>query len=239
MKVLVIGGLHGNEPLGLGLHDSLCREPLPNVDVLLGNPAARRLNRRFVEKDLNRVFPGSENGVLEERRAAEIMQQAAGYDVVLDFHNTHCPDNDCAFVGGTDYERLLPIATQLGLQRVIVADYDCVNTYVPGCLSVEISLSSSRCSVEHWRDAVGELAMLENLSQSSVTLYDFLGRVTKDDQARFGFKEWRAFRPLPQSDRVALGLAGSPCPIFIGDSYTPGQYAALVRRRSEIEVFTD
>jgi hypothetical protein len=239
MKVLVIGGLHGNEPLGLELYDSLCREPLPNVDVLLGNPAARRLNRRFVEKDLNRVFPGNENGVLEERRAVEIMRRVAGYDVVLDFHNTHCPDNDCAFVGGADYERLLSVASQLGLQRVIVADYDCVNKYVPGCLSVEISLGSPRCSVEHWRNTVGELAALENLSLISVTLYEFLGRVTKEDQVKFGFKGWRAFQPLPQSDRVALGLTGSPCPIFIGDSYTPGQYAALVRPRSEIGVFAD
>src|SRR3990167_9116843 len=97
-KFLVIGGLHGNEPLGLEVCKQLKKMKLPYLDVLYGNPAAIKQNVRFVDEDLNRVFPGNPTGSLEAKRAVEIIKASQGYDFVIDFHNTHCPDNDCTFL---------------------------------------------------------------------------------------------------------------------------------------------
>ncbi len=233
MNVLVIGGLHGNEPLGLDLVAALIAKPLSNVSAVLGNPAARRLNQRFVEADLNRVFPGDPAGNREERRAAEIVKQGRGYQVVLDFHNTHCPDNDCGFVGGTAYQPLLTVAAFLDLDRVIVADYDCVNKYVPACLSVEVSLSSPRCRTGYWLEQIRRLASLDGprpLPEPKLEpeLYRFVYRVSKAEQRKYAFHGWKAFRPISREDAAKLGLEGTFYPIFVDDAYTPKNYAGLV-----------
>ncbi|HSW66182.1 MAG TPA: succinylglutamate desuccinylase/aspartoacylase family protein, partial [Bacillota bacterium] len=96
MRVLVIGGMHGNEPLGVTLVKRLQQQPIKNVDAVLANEPAIAQNCRFIANDLNRSFPGKRpSKQYEQRRAAELLQLCGGYDVVLDFHNTHCAGNDC------------------------------------------------------------------------------------------------------------------------------------------------
>jgi succinylglutamate desuccinylase len=57
------------------------------LSVVLGNPPAARLGRRFGEADLNRVFlPGPESW--ERRRAAELMPLLDQADLVVDLHQT-------------------------------------------------------------------------------------------------------------------------------------------------------
>lgn len=228
-KILVIGGLHGNEPLGVAVVKQLLQNPVPGVTAIYGNPAAIEANKRSIEKDLNRVFPGKADGVLEERRATEIMRAAQGYDVVLDFHNTYTPDNDSGFVGGEGYLAYLPVAAALGLSRVIVADYDCVNKYVAGCISVEISLSSPLCDADLWIERIKALASDTLPAAPAPSLFRFVRRVTAEEQARFNFKGWKAFKPIADADRTTLDLpSGSYYPIFVDGVYTPEVYASLV-----------
>lgn len=235
MKVLVVGGIHGNEPLGLGLVDDLTVRPLENVDLLLGNPQARKADKRFIVSDLNRVFPGDVRGNLEQRRAAEIMQEVDGYDVVLDFHNTHCPDNDCGLAAATNFDYLSDIAARMNLTRMIrvtgenTLDYDSINKFVPNCLSVEISLASKRCNVTEWRSLIARLAAGDLPAQSRPASYRFAHRVTREDQDRLQFSGWHAFEPLSAIDTAQLGLSGESVPIFIEDAYTPYNYAGVLQ----------
>ncbi|MEK7530328.1 MAG: succinylglutamate desuccinylase/aspartoacylase family protein [Patescibacteria group bacterium] len=227
-KILVIGGLHGNEPLGVALVRSLIASPLPNIDAVFGSEEAIKKNVRFVESDLNRVFPGRMDGNLEERRAAELMERVKDYDIVLDFHNTNAPNNDCGFVGGDQYETLLATATTLGLTRVIVADYDCINKYVPTCISVETSLSSKNNSVEYWRTKISGLVQDDKKQTEPPTLYRFARRVTSEEQNKNQFR-WSVFEPISSPDQQALGLAPDTYyPIFVDDAYTPQNYAGLI-----------
>jgi hypothetical protein len=228
-KILVIVGLHGNEPLGIEVVQELQKNPVPGVTAIFGNPAAIRTDSRFIEKDLNRVFPGKSNGNVEERRALEIIKIARGCDIVLDFHNTHTPGNDPGFVGGTKYERYLPIAASLGLERVIVADYDCVNKYVTGCISVEISLSSPLCNASEWIKRIKALAT-DTLEQKPLPrLFRFVRRVSSEEQERFQFKDWEAFKAIPDQDRMTLGLSdGQYFPIFVNGVYTPESFSGLI-----------
>lgn len=229
MKVLVIGGLHGNEPLGIEIVRALERDPIPNVSALFGNPVAIEKGVRFIESDLNRVFPGKANGVTEERRAAYLMDACKGYDVVLDFHNTHAPDNDFGFVGTTEqYQNLLPIASFLGLKRVIVVDYDCINKYVPTCLSCEVSLDSPEMSVVRWVEKIRALAGLARIPDAQPTLYRYAKRVTRDMQNEMQFS-WRIMKPISETDAERLDLPeGEYFPIFVDDAYTPWNYAGLI-----------
>ena len=69
-------------------------------DAILANQQAIAGECRFVLQDLNRSFPGDiKSKVYEQKRAAELLKATIQYDIVLDFHNTYCPANDCGFVG--------------------------------------------------------------------------------------------------------------------------------------------
>jgi len=128
MKVLVIGGMHGNEPLGIDIVERLLSQPIKNVTAVIANAEAKQQNKRFTNTDLNRSFPGDEKSY-EGQRAKELLELCKDFDLVLDFHNTHCPENDCSFVGEKSDKVLLDAASFIGLKRVIVAGYDCINKY--------------------------------------------------------------------------------------------------------------
>ena len=77
MKILVIGGMHGNEMLGIDLVKSLQENPLENIDSVLANEEAIKINKRFVEQDLNRSFPGVKSSdIYEQQRPIELLKCA-------------------------------------------------------------------------------------------------------------------------------------------------------------------
>lgn len=85
---------HGDEtgslPAAIELLEALAtgqRRFAGRLTVVLGNPRAARLGRRFTEADLNRVFlPGPDSW--ERRRAAELMPLLDQSDLVVDLHQT-------------------------------------------------------------------------------------------------------------------------------------------------------
>jgi hypothetical protein len=91
-KVLLLGSQHGDERLG----DSLIRriklyhpDLLKYVDFCIGNPKAHRLNKRYVESDLNRSYH-KKLDTYEATRANKVLAKIndGGYDLVLDLHTT-------------------------------------------------------------------------------------------------------------------------------------------------------
>ncbi|MEI6481244.1 MAG: succinylglutamate desuccinylase/aspartoacylase family protein [Candidatus Saccharibacteria bacterium] len=232
MKILILGAMHGNEPLGPQVVKAFEQNPIPNIDVALANPPALQKNVRFVEKDLNRSFPGSTNGSsFEDRRAAEIVELCATYDVVLDFHNTNCAGNDCSFVGQDANSELFDISSWLNLHRVIVADYDCLNKYAPNCLSIEISLSSDQNQAKVWYNRIASLAGLKSVpATTKVQKFTFVRRISLDDKTNFNLESanLQAFIPLEASLAKTLGVRSPAYPIFINDAYTPYNYGGLL-----------
>jgi len=95
-KLLFIAGTHGNEGYSIPLLQKLEKEyPKENwgYDWIVGNPRALAQGVRMTEMDLNRVAPGDPNSpIYEKRRAAEIIDIAKGYDMVIDIHGTDARD---------------------------------------------------------------------------------------------------------------------------------------------------
>lgn len=234
MKILIMGGMHGNEPLGIELVRKLEKCPIDDVDTVLANQPAVAANRRFTDQDLNRSFPGSlSQSSYTLRRAAELVEFTKGYDVVLDFHNTHCPDNDCSFVGMNAHNKLYELSSILGLRRVIVADYDCLNKYAPNCISIEISLGSPLMDVWYWYNVIARLAKKKPVGvQLPVETYRFVYRMTLADKERLNLETYQleAFKPLPTALADELGVVSPAFPIFIGDAYTPYNYGGILNK---------
>ncbi len=235
MKILVIGGMHGNEPLGQALVELLAKRKLQGVDYLLANERAIDEGCRFTEQDLNRSFPGnSDSGVYEERRAAYVLERCLNYDIVFDFHNTNCANNDCSFVGEAASQILYDVSKFVGLNRVIVADYDCLNKYAPNCISIEISLTSDRMGLSFWLEKISELIAIEKLPIArSIETYRFVYRMTLEDKAKLNLDKLnlKAFVPIDPSLASKMGVGSPAYPIFIDDAYTPYNYGGLLNKK--------
>ncbi len=230
MRILVIGGMHGNEPLGIDVVKSLRNNPVANIDTIIANPAATWQNRRFMNRDLNRSF-GVNDDSYESKRAQFLLSKCQNYDIVFDFHNTHCPDNDCAFIGKDANAKLLDIASILGLSRVIVADYDCINKFAPNCISVEISMTSPRNSALIWCEIIKMLACMKNFDTiGKPNLFKFAYRMTLDDAERLALSSSnvKAFSQLDPKIAAQLGVKSPAFPIFIADKFTPYNFGGIV-----------
>lgn len=231
MRILVIGGMHGNETLGIQLVEMLIERPITNVESLMANEEATEKSCRFTGKDLNRSFPGGQDKSYEDVRAKELLALSKNYDLVFDFHNTYCPENDCSFVGESAISLLFDVSSMLGLSRVIVADYDCINKYAPNCISIEISMDSKRNEPEFWYTQIKELSLMSELSPSqTVSKYRFVYRMTLDDKEQFQLDEYelKAFQPLEANLCKKLGVTSPAYPIFIADKFTPYNYGGLL-----------
>ena len=236
MKILVIGGMHGNEMLGIDLVKSLQENPLENIDSVLANEEAIKRNKRFVKQDLNRSFPGvKSSGIYEQQRPIELLKMCKEYDIVFDFHNTFCPDNDCTFVGEGANEELLAASWLLGLPRVIVADYDCINKYALNCVSIEISVQSGLNDVDVWRQKLQMLAekkAIDRRMASKAEKFRFVYRMTLEDKSRLNLEQekLRAFQPINPSLAEKMRVKTQAYPIFINDKFTPYNYGGLLNK---------
>lgn len=120
--IVVSGGTHGNERTGVRLigkwmenpecYKKLC--PSAKVDIVLSNPEAIRLNRRYSEYDLNRTFSQTCLDVFanpqqyEFRRAKELNKiygpkgPNTKTDLLLDIHNTGSNMGYCLILSTRD-----------------------------------------------------------------------------------------------------------------------------------------
>jgi predicted deacylase len=94
---LMIAGLtHGNEPAGrdavLRLVEKSVRPLAGRLTLALVNPAAAALGRRFVDRDMNRLWRDDwldeDSSSVEAARARELRPLLRQVDVVLDLHTT-------------------------------------------------------------------------------------------------------------------------------------------------------
>lgn len=95
-RVLIIGGTHGNEWTGIKVvqhYESYFRKKFPtlNLEFILANPEALKINKRFKDEDLNRAFQflNEKRSSYEHLRAHEIKQIIDREPCfVIDLHTT-------------------------------------------------------------------------------------------------------------------------------------------------------
>lgn len=234
MKILVIGGMHGNEKLGIRLVELLKQTPIPDVDVIIANPEAVMLNKRFVESDLNRSFGHQQTVTLETKRAQELLKVAEQYDIVLDFHNTQTPNNNCAFVGINCQPILYDAIRAVGINRCIEATYDCVNKYCLNTVSIEISIGDTLDDAAVWYEKIVMLMTSTKQVSDELSVYQFRRRVTWSEKREYDFNDWQPFKLLNEAEKKKLTIIGDIVPIFIGSRLTE-YYATILEKTGVIK----
>jgi succinylglutamate desuccinylase len=113
-NLILVCCLHGNERYGLEVCKSQSLFPF-----VLANKKALKENKRFIDTDLNRSFPGKFNGNHEEKRAAEILSEIKNSKYVLDLHSS---SNNCPIFGiiTKPNNEKIEFAKKLGLKRLII-----------------------------------------------------------------------------------------------------------------------
>lgn len=88
--VAVVACLHGDEKFGKRILKNLSKQQrfFGTLTLITAHPEAIRKNKRFIKKDLNRSFPGSRSGVLEEQIARHLLPVIKKQDLVVDLHAT-------------------------------------------------------------------------------------------------------------------------------------------------------
>ncbi|OHA83277.1 MAG: hypothetical protein A2937_03955 [Candidatus Yonathbacteria bacterium RIFCSPLOWO2_01_FULL_47_33b] len=89
-KILLNVCTHGNERVGLKVAKYFSKtQPLCGTFVInVANEQAVKAKKRFLDDDLNRVFPGRKNGSREEELAYRMKPFIDAFDVVVDIHST-------------------------------------------------------------------------------------------------------------------------------------------------------
>jgi hypothetical protein len=100
----IVACQHGDEPFGLNIINALRPrlEEFPGLQLIVANEEALLINKRGMEGDLNRSFPGDPNGHHEARLAYELHPMIKDSTYLLDIHTSV---SACGF--------LVPIVTSL------------------------------------------------------------------------------------------------------------------------------
>jgi len=112
----VVGCLHGDEIVGRKVIEWLDKVSLAkgSLILILANEEAIALEKRYVDADLNRCFPGKINGSHEEKIAAKLLQELKDCDMVLDIHSTSAVTEN--FVVVTKHPELV---SKVPLEKVV------------------------------------------------------------------------------------------------------------------------
>jgi|AntDeeMetagen681_2_1112603.scaffolds.fasta_scaffold11133_1 predicted deacylase len=123
-EIAVVGGVHGDEPCGIRAVEHLI-DTQPDVDrpvkCIVANEEALDRGTRYVDDDLNRVFPGDPDSASHERRLASCLLAELRGCRVLSMHSTQSYAKPFAVVGGNGLAVAEAVCRYLTLDAVIDA----------------------------------------------------------------------------------------------------------------------
>lgn len=140
-KMLVVAGVHGNEPFGLKVLGKL-KEEISSIQTLVAHPEALAKRIRFIESDLNRSFTGQSN-TLEERLAVSIKKELVDSqpDMVIDLHTSVSDCGPTGIIATYSLENHL-LAEQCGMACVVIMPPS--NALIEQCDSPAVALELGR-----------------------------------------------------------------------------------------------
>lgn len=107
--------LHGDEIFGL----NLIKRILKKIQVFIGNPLAIEKRTRFIDADLNRVFPGKEDGNYEEKRAVYLLDKLKKFKYVVDIHSSSA-DTELFGIITKPNKNKIELCKKLDLGKVVI-----------------------------------------------------------------------------------------------------------------------
>jgi succinylglutamate desuccinylase len=231
MKFAIIGGTHGNEPVGIKTIEKLAAKKITAIhdfQTFIGNPKAYKLKRRYVDSDLNRAFgeTGEAKGYELERSKELTKLIKDQFDFILDLHTTTSNMELTVILTRTDELSLKAacfLQQQIPSLKIIVsmrAGNDCPYTsaLANSALTVEFGPVVNNVEDETLIEAMYDLSIKilnfdfkEKYDYSKIECYQVFGiQSYPDDQA-----DWKVHSSIDHHDFAPLSPG---YPLFIQGS---------------------
>jgi len=104
IELAIVGCLHGNENFGKTVFDYYENklDDYPGLRLIFANEEAYQKDVRYIDKDLNTVFPGDASGNHEQCLAAQLLPLVCDVAMVLDIHTTSSDIEMVPIIGSLD-----------------------------------------------------------------------------------------------------------------------------------------
>ncbi len=172
MKTAVIACVHGNEQYGLEVIKMLP----PSCSFFIANKKAIEENKRFIDTDLNRCFPGKKEGNNEEKIAYELMTTLNEFDEVIDLHST---SEECPLFGiiTKPNNEKIELAKRLGLQKLVImspgyASGRALIDFVKKGISLEVGPHERKENVQDTVNAIKSLVVEATTGEIQLEIYE-------------------------------------------------------------------
>jgi len=210
-KILVVGGLHGDESSGVDLVRKLREDSPRNITVVVGNPGAIEKNVRFLETDMNRSFLTEIPVSIEEKTAADLKEIILDHDVVIDVHNTKAEGTTCAITVCNPKEFHLGIASHFGFTKLVIMppSGSMISVCPDRAISLEIETGRRReFSTAYLMEKIKTLGSKVD-EKKQLEIYRFINRVPRNTLVRLDIDLMRLtnFQKLPRDILEKLGLS--------------------------------
>ncbi len=156
-RICIVSGTHGDELEGQYVCWELIRRINSNLCCLDGivdvypalNPLGVNSMTRGIPQfdlDMNRIFPGNENGTIAEYTAAKIIEDISGADVVIDIHasNIFLTEVPQVRINEISADTLIPLAKHVNTDFIWVHSNA---TVLEGTLAYSLNTTGTPCLV--------------------------------------------------------------------------------------------
>ena len=214
--------LHGDELYGLEVADKISKK----IPLFIGNPLAIEKRKRYVDKDLNRVFPGDLNGTTyEEKRAAHLLKELKDYKYIIDIHSSSC-DLELFGIITKPAPCKLELAKKLKLKKIVLMseEFGKNSSLIDhvGCgISLEIGPHEKKENIEKIIEVINNTCNGEECSEPKMfKVFDSI----KGDAVNYFIKN---FKPVKKGDLIAKGEKDYYAefdfiPLFVGEKAYKG-----------------
>lgn len=205
MRTLFIVCQHGDEKTPL----EVIKEDFQRVPFLLANPKALEKNVRFIEKDMNRSFPGNSYGSKEEGIAMQILKDLKStykdFESIIDLHTASC--STPAFVILTKISKKhMELIGQTGIDKVVVmsptlASGKALVDHVPCGISIEFGLEGTAMTRKRIKDFFNYFLSLKQ-KDKKIDYFRVFDVLKKENESEKLVREIRAFKLVKRGSRL-------------------------------------
>lgn len=226
-EIAVVGLIHGDEPCGEdGIRAFL--NDTPSLErptrFIIANEEAREKGERYLDHDLNRVFPGdSTEDSHEKQLASELLDAVSECEFVLALHSTRSTGKPFAgFTNLTAEERRvvrkLPLAIAVDvtiLNEGKFVQYDNVLEVECGKQQTDQAAENAEELIQAFLEATGALSTNDAVDEGAIDVFKLTEEVDKTNGKEFIAKN---FHRVEEGDTYAISSDG---PLTATDSFYP------------------
>ncbi len=126
-KIAIVSLIHGDEIESLEVSKKVRvkfkDKGIFSLYFIKANYKAYLKGKRFIDKDLNRIFPGNKDGCHEEKLAYELIKIFQRMDLVIDLHSTKAKSDPFLIITKKD-DNLLNLLCGKGINKVCFMNQD-------------------------------------------------------------------------------------------------------------------